>query len=153
MTGQTDAVNKVFEQVMESFRKTAETTLEAQREFYRQWQSSWPGVAQPHTPWLEQLRQFQRQWAETVVELVRKHREALERQHQIGIEALEQAFSVADTDDPEEFRKRAEALCRQNLDSLKEISEAQIQELQAATMKWVEFLTTGLSSQGSSSTE
>lgn len=153
MSGQTDAVTKVFEEVIESFRKTAETTLQAQREFYRQWQSNWPSVAQPQTPWLEQLREFQRSWANTVVELVRKHREALDRQHQLGIEVLEEAFSVAGTDDPEEFRKRAEALCRRNLDALKEISEAQIQELQSATLQWVEFLTKGVSSGSSSSAE
>ena len=151
MSGQTDAASKVFEQVIESFRKTAETTLQAQKELYQQWQSSWPGIAQPETPWLNQLRQFQRSWANTVVDLARKHRDALDRQYQAGIKMLEEAFGVAESGDPDEFRKRAEELCRKNLDSLREISKAQIDEFQNATTQWVELLTKGVSSESSRS--
>ena len=146
-------MNKVFDQVIESFRKTAETALQAQKDFYQQWQNTWPDMAQPQPPWLEQILKFQRTWADTVVELAHKHRQALDRQHQIGIEALEQAFRVAGSDDPEEFRKRAEALCRSNLDALKEISEAQIREFQNATTKWFEFFTNTASQKDSEPAE
>lgn len=151
MSGQADAANKVFEQVMESFRKTAEITLSAQKEFYKQWQGSWPGIADPQTAWLDQLREFQRNWSNTVVELATKHREFLDRQYQAGIDALEEAFKMSESANPEDFRKRAEKLCRKNLDCLKEISEAQIQEFQNATTQWVELFTKGLSSGKSSS--
>jgi hypothetical protein len=145
MTGQSDVATKVFEQVMDNFRKTAEATMSAQKDLYEQWQSNWPGLAQPQVPWLDQVREFQRSWSSTVVELVRKHRETLDQQYQAGIEAIEEAFSVSESGDPEEFRKRVEQLCRKNLDCLKEISEAQIKEFQNATTKWVEFLTQGVS--------
>jgi len=143
MTVQADAASKVFEQAMESFRKTAEITLSAQKELYEQWQRNWPSSVQPQGSWLDQVRQFQRSWTGTVVDLVRKQRDTLDRQHQAGIDALEEAFSVADTSDPEELRKRAEQLCRKNLDCLKEISEAQIREFQSATTQWVELFTKG----------
>lgn len=141
MTNQADAANKVFQQVMDSFRKTAETTLSAQKDLFQQWQSNWPGVAATQTPWLDQLRQFQHDWSTTVVDLVRKHRDTIDRQYQAGIDALEEAFSVSESNDPEELRQRMEKLFRQNLDCLKETSEAQIREFQEATTKWVELMT------------
>jgi hypothetical protein len=150
MNVQADAASRVFEQLIESFRKTAETTLSAQKDLYQQWQSNWPGVFQPQTPWLEQIRQFQHNWSKTVIELAGKHRETLDRQYQAGIQALEEAFSLSESEDPEEFRKRAEELCRKNLDCLKEISEAQIQEFQDSTTKWVELFTKAASSNGAS---
>jgi hypothetical protein len=147
MTSQADAASKLFEQVIENFRKTAETTLSAQKELYQLWQSSWAGIGQPQMPWLDQLREFQQSWSNTVVDLARKHREMLDRQYKAGINALEEAFGVCESSDPEEFRKRAEKLCRNNLDCLKEISEAQIQEFQNATTKWIEFMTKGAPSE------
>ena len=150
MTAQTDATSNVFEQLVESFRKTSEATLSAQKELYQQWQNSWPGIVQPQMPWLDQFRQFQQTWSNTVLDLVRKHRETLDQQYQAGIEALEDAFSTSQASDPEEFRKRAEELCRKNLDCLKEISEAHISEFQNATTKWVELFAKGTCSQTSS---
>jgi hypothetical protein len=147
MTNQTHAASKVFEQVVETFRKTAEATLAAQKELYQQWQSSWSGVVKPQAPWLDQFRQFQRNWSDAVIDLARKHRDTVNRQYQAGIDALEEAFSVSQTEDPEEFRKRAEELCRKNLDCLKEISEAQIDEFQNATKKWADLLAKSASSE------
>ena len=153
MNAQTDATGKVFEQLIESFRKTAEAALSAQKELYQQWQSSWPGIVQPQTPWLEQFRQSQQTWSNTVLDLVRKHRETLDQQYKAGIEALEGGFSTIQASDPEEFRKRAEELCRKNLDCLKEISEAQISEFQNAMTKWVELFAKGASSETSSAAQ
>ena len=152
MNSQADAAGKVFEQVMDSFRKTAETSLSAQKELFQLWQNNWPGASQAQTPWLDQIRDFQHQWSETVLDLARKHRETLDQQYKAGLDALEEAFSAAESKDPETFRKRAEELCRKNLDCLKEMSEAQIREFQTATTKWVELLTKGVPS-GASSTE
>jgi hypothetical protein len=141
MTAPTDAANLVFEQVVDAFRKTADATLSAQKDFFQQWQNSWTGTVQPQTPWLEQYRQFQETWSNTTLDLLRKHRESLDRQYQAGIDAIEEAFRVSQTDDPEEFRKRAEQLCRKNLDCIKEISEAQMSECQQATAQWLEMFT------------
>jgi hypothetical protein len=151
MNAQTEAASKVFEQVIESFRKTAETSLAAQRELYQLWQNNWPGIGQSQTPWLDQMRQFQRSWSDTALDLTRKHRDTLDRQYQAGIDALEEAFSLSESSDLETFRKRAEELCRKNLDCLKEVSEAQIREFQNATTKWVDMMTKDVSSGKSSS--
>jgi hypothetical protein len=146
MTAPTDAANKVFEQAVDAFRKTADATLKAQKDFYQQWQNSFSGTIQPQTFWLEPFRQFQQTWSSTTLELLRKHRESLDQQYQAGIDAIEEAFRVSEADDPEEFRRRAEQLCRKNLDCLKEISEAQLSEFQEATAKWVDMLTKAQSS-------
>lgn len=146
MTASTDSANQVFEQVVDTFRKTAEATLSAQKDLFQQWQSTWAGSVQPQLPWLQQFRDFQKTWSDTTLELLRKHRDSLDQQYQAGIDALEEAFRVSEAEDPEEFRKRAEQLCRRNLDSLKEVSEAQMSELQDATAKWIEMFTKTASS-------
>lgn len=153
MNAQAEAASKVFEQVIDSFRKTAETSLSAQKELFQLWQSNWPGIGQSQAPWLDQVRQFQRSWSDTVLELAGKHRDTLDRQYKAGIDALEEAFRATEYNDPEAFRKRAEELCRKNLDCLKEIAEAQILEFQDATTKWVELLAKGVSSDSSSAEE
>lgn len=153
MNAQAEAASKVFEQAIDSFRKTAETSLSAQKELFQLWQNNWPGIGQSQTPWLDQVRQFQRSLSDTVPDLAGRHRDTLDRQYQAGIDALKEAFSVMESNDPEAFRKRAEELCRKNLDCLKEIAEAQIREFQDATTKWVELLTKGVSSDSSSAKE
>jgi hypothetical protein len=151
MNAQSDAVSKVFEQVIETFRKTAETGLSAQKELFQLWQNNLPDLGRSQPPWLDQMRQFQRAWSDTVLDLTRKHRDILDRQYEAGIDALKEAFSMSESNDPETFRKRAEELCRKNLDCLKEISEAQIREFQTATTEWVDALTKGVSPEKGSS--
>jgi hypothetical protein len=153
MNAQAESASKVFEQVIDSFRKTAETTLSAQKELFELWQKNWPGLGQSQTPWLDQVSQFQRSWSDAMPDLAGRHRATLDRQYQAGIDALKEAFSATDSTDPEAFRKRAEELCRKNLDCLKEIAEAQISEFQDATTKWVELMTKGVSSDSSSAAE
>ena len=153
MTAPTDTASRVFEQAVDAFRKTADATLSAQKDLFQQWQSSWSGSVQPQTAWLEPFRQFQQTWSNTTLELLRKHRESLDKQYQAGIDAIEEAFRVSEAEDPEEFRKRAEQLCRKNLDCLKEISEAQMSEFQDASAKWAEMFTKPAASAEDSGTD
>lgn len=133
-------VSNVFEQVFDSFRKTADASLKMQQDMLRQWSAQWPGFSQPQASWVEQVQKFQKGWSANVVELMRKNRETLDTQHKASIQALEDAFDVAQSKDPEEFRKRAEELCRKSIDCVKEISETQMREFQAAMTKWVELI-------------
>ena len=94
MNAQSDAVSKVFEQVMETFRKTAETGLAAQKELFQLWQKNWPDLGPSQPPWLDQMRQFQRAWSDTVLDLTRKHRDTLDRQYQAGVDALKEALPI-----------------------------------------------------------
>ena len=146
MTASADAASKGFEQAFDAFRKTADATLSTQKDFFQHWQSGWSGAFQPQTAWLEPFRQFQEKWSNATLELLRKHRESLDEQYEAGINAIQEAFRVSETDDPEEFRKRAEELCRKNLDCLKEISESQMSEFRDAMAKWFEVFTKPASS-------
>ena len=141
MNAPTDAASRVFEQAVEAFQKTSDATLSAQRDFFQQWQSGLTGTVQPQTAWLEPFRQFQEAWSNTTLELLGKHRETLDQQYKAGIEAIEEAIRVSESDNPEEFRKRVEQLCRKNLECLKETSEAQMNEFQDASRKWGEVFT------------
>jgi hypothetical protein len=89
------------------------------------------------------VQKFQKNWSTTVVDLVAKHRDVIDEQYQAGVDALKDAFSVAEASNPEEFRKRAEELCRKSLDYYKTVAEAQVKEFQDATTKWMDMLTKG----------
>jgi len=143
MSTQSESVTGAFEQVFENVRKAAETGLKVQKELYQLWAKSWPGPLPPQSPWRDQVQKFQKNWSTTVVDLVAKHRDVIDEQYQAGVDALKDAFSVAEASNPEEFRKRAEELCRKSLDYYKTVAEAQVKEFQDATTKWMDMLTKG----------
>jgi hypothetical protein len=137
MTAQVESVANVFDQVFDHLRKTAEANIEMQQELFRQWGANWPGFPQPQTAWLERAQKFQKEWAKTVRELLNKHREALDEQYRLAMDALEEAFRVAQASDPQEYAKRCESLCRKSFEALREAGELQVKETQEALNKWV----------------
>ena len=66
----------------------------------------------PQSVWMEKLRDFQRQWVMTVSDLARKHRDVMDRQYQAAVDSLEEALRMSESHNPEEFRQRAELVCR-----------------------------------------
>lgn len=138
---ETETSSKQFEQAFDNFRKTAESNLEWQQTLLKQWGNMWPGVPGPQAAWLDQVKDFRKRWAETVSDLSRKHRETVDRQYQSALESLEEGLRIGQSEDPEQFRKRAEHFCRKSLDCLRETSEVQIREFQEALNKWTELVT------------
>ena len=61
-------------------------------------------------------------------------------QYDAALEAFEDSMNVAESKDPEEFRKRTEQLVRKTLECVKEISETQTREFQEAVSKWTELV-------------
>jgi hypothetical protein len=118
-------------------RKTAETNLELQQEFFRQWGAAWPGFPQPQNAWVERIQKFQKEWAKTFKELLSKHREILDDQYRLTLESLDEAFRVVQSSDPQEYAKRCEALCKKSLEVMREAGELQAKETQEALNKWI----------------
>lgn len=138
MTAQMESSAKLFEQVLDNVRKSVETNLQTQQEFFRQCAQAWPTGGQgANLPWAEGVQRWQKQWSTGVTDMLRKHRETLDRQYKENIEALEDAFRVAQSQDPEEFSRRAQELCRKSLDLVKELGERQVREFQEAVGSWM----------------
>jgi len=135
----------MFDQVLDTYRKAAESTLQLQQELLRSWAQQWPplpGAAAP-AAWAEQAHAAQRRWAETVTGLLTRHRETLDAQYQAGIRTIEEAFRVGGAKDPEQFRQLVEELWRQSCECLKTVVEAQMRDVQAAVQKWFEVASPG----------
>lgn len=140
MTTET-AGNDLYGDVMKHIRNAAETNVKLQQDMFRQWTTLWPGFPSPQTAWLDKVRDFQHQWANSVSDLARKHRDVLDKQYQATLESLDEALRLAESSNPEEFRKRTEQLCRKTLDCMREVSQMQMQEFQDAVSKWSELAT------------
>lgn len=137
MVTQTESAKSVFEDVFDNLRKAAESNLELQQEFFRQWSSSWPGFPAPQNAWVEKAQKFQKDWSKTVKELLTKHREVLDEQYQMAMDSLDEAFRIAQASDPQEFARRCETLCRKCLEVMRDTGELQLKETQEALNKWV----------------
>jgi hypothetical protein len=140
MVSETETGNKVLEGVFQNIRKVAETNLKMQQEIFQQWSHLWP-VPAPQSVWIDKIRDFQKQWAGTVSDVARKQREVIDKQYEGAIESLDAALRVAESTNPEEYRRRSEQLCRKTLDCMREISETQFREFQKAVTKWMELAT------------
>ena len=137
----TETKSPVVEEVFTNISKAAEANLKLQQEIFRQWTSMWPGIPAPHTAWLDKVRDIQKQWTSAVSDLARRHRDTVDRQYQAALENLDAALRVTESSNPEEYRRRAEQLCRKTIDCMREMSEAQIKEYQEAMTEWTDLVT------------
>lgn len=135
------ATATVMDEVFQNVRKATEANLKMQQEVFRQWTAMWPGIPTPQTVWVDKVRDLQKQWTHTISDLARKHRDTVDRQYQAALESLDAALRVTESTNPEEYRRRAEQLCRKTLDCVREMSETQIREFQESAGKWTELLT------------
>jgi hypothetical protein len=141
MVVQTEFFGKVFDQAFEGFRKATESSLHLQQDMFRQWVTFWPGFPKPQGDWAERVKKFQKEWTQTVTEMTRKFQETWESQYKASLELLTEAFKVAEAKEPEELRKKTEEMWKKTFDCLKGLAEAQMQNFQAASEKWIEMMT------------
>jgi hypothetical protein len=140
MVKETETGSKVLEDVFQNIRKAAESGLKMQQEIFQQWSHLWP-ISVPQSMWIDKVRDFQKQWSNTVSDLTRRHRDVMDKQYQAAVESLDAALRVAESTNPEEYRRRSEQVCRKTLDCMREISETQLHEFQDAITKWTELAT------------
>jgi hypothetical protein len=141
MAAATESVTGLFEEVFENLRKTAEANLEMQQELFRKWTSNWTGLPRPENAWVERAHKLQKEWAKTVKDVLVKHREVVDEQYRLALDSLEEAFSVAQSSDPQEFAKRCESLCRKTIEVMRDTAELQAKEIQDAFTKWIDLAT------------
>ncbi len=109
--------------------------MKMHQEMFHHWSHLWP-LSMPHSIWFERTRGLQKKWANMVSDLARKHRDVVEKQYQSALETLDAALEVPSATSPEEFRRRTEQLVRKMLDCIRDVSETQVREVQAALAKW-----------------
>ncbi len=131
----------VYDKVLDSMTKAAETNLKMQQDAVQQWAALWPGFPTPQSMWIDKIRDFQKQWSNTVSDLAQQHRNTLDRQYQAATESLEEALRLGESSNPEEFRQRTEQFVRKSLECMREATEAQLKENQAAMNKLTDVFT------------
>ncbi|MFO0909235.1 MAG: hypothetical protein U0794_12945 [Isosphaeraceae bacterium] len=149
----------MIDQVLESFRKATESTMQIQQQMIRQWAQAWPQGAgfvppastKPAAPaWLEQAQSFQHGLASAITEMLERHRATLDAQYAAGIRTIEDAFKVSEARDPAELQRLTEALWKQSFECLKTVAEQQMTEFQAAMATWLEAVSKGVAAGKSS---
>jgi hypothetical protein len=138
----------MFDQVMDTFRKATESTLQLQQQMLQQWTQQWsqfPGVAPAPlaAPGAEQVQAIQKQMSTAVTDLLKKHRETLDAQYAAGIRTIEEAFRVGDAKDAAQFLRLTEEFWKHSFDCLKTLADDQLKGLQSATQKWLDAVSKG----------
>jgi hypothetical protein len=141
MAAQTEPIETAFDEAFAGFRKAAESTLHLQQDMFRQWAKCWPGFPKPQAEFTERAQKFQKEWARTVTETTRKFQESWDTQYKSGLQLLTDAFKVAETKKPEELRKQTEELWNKTFECFKGLAQAQVNDFQAASQKWIELMT------------
>jgi NAD(P)-dependent dehydrogenase (short-subunit alcohol dehydrogenase family) len=133
----------MYESMMDSFRKAAESTLQVQQDMFRTWAEYLnPAAARHDQPAsaaaevADQVAAARKRWQETITGMLDQHRASLDQQYREGIKAIDQAFKAADARDPEQLRKLVEELWRHGFDSLGTLVNAQTKDFQKAMEKW-----------------
>jgi len=133
----------MFEQILEGYRRAAESTLQVQQMMLRSLTTQWPqvpgiGAFAPAAELTDQVQSAQKKWADTVSDMLNKHRDTLDAQYRAGIRTIEAAFKAGEAKDPAQFRRLTEELWKQCFECLKTASEAQMRDVQAAMQKCYE---------------
>src|SRR5215470_1189280 len=99
----------MFDQVLDSFRRASESSLQMQQEMFKHWSQQWlagpPNVAGVSTEW---TRNVQKRWGELTIEMLNKHRAAVDSTYSAGIQAVEQALRVGEARSTEDYRRMVE---------------------------------------------
>jgi hypothetical protein len=123
--------------IIDSVRKTTETSVALQQDLFRKWVSLWPGVPVSVIPFGE-LQKIQKKGVEVLGELFQRENDALAVQLKMGIGTIEKLIHLAEAKAPEEFRTRTVEIIQKSLDDLRLISQTQMRSLQNAVAKLTE---------------
>ena len=129
----------MFDQMLESYRKATESTLQMQQELMKSWtmQCPWQAMSAPAV-WGEKVNQAQKKWAELAKEMFEKHQVHLESQMTAGLKSIEDSFEITEAKDPQELQQKLVDFYRKSFETLRELSQSQLKEAQELIKKWSE---------------
>ncbi len=126
--------------IIDSVRKTTESSVAWQQELFRKWVSMWPGVPVSVIPFGE-LQKYQNKWVEMLGDLFQRENDTLAVQLKIGFGTIEKLFRLAEAKDPEQLRTKTVEFWQKAFDDLKLISQTQMHSRQNAVAKLTEVPT------------
>jgi hypothetical protein len=123
--------------IIDSVRKTTESSVAMQQNLLRKWVNCWPGVPVSVIPFGE-LQKFHTKWAEMVGEFVQRENDTLAAQVKMGFGTIEKLYHLAEAKDLEQFRTKTVDFWQKTFDDLRMIFETQTHSLQTAVAKLME---------------
>ena len=123
----------MFDQVFANLQKATESTVKMQQEVLQKWVEAFPtaspGVPSPPT---EALAELPKKWQELSAEILKRQKAIVDQNYEAGLKSLEDVFSVAEAKSPQEYQDKVTELYRKSFDTLRELTEAQLNEFKAA---------------------
>ena len=129
----------MFDQLFDGFRKASESSIMAQQEMLKQWVQQWPSASlSAASTAIERNNSIQKLWVESAAEALNRQRELLNTTYRAGMNFVEQSARISDAKSPDDYRRMVEDLWRKMFESLKDQTEAQLQDLRKTSSAWIE---------------
>ena len=131
----------MFEQLFENLQKATETTVKMQQEMFQKWVEAFPsataGIPAPTAAFAD----FRQKWEEVSVDMLKRQKELVDQNYEAGLKTLEDVFNVADAKSPQEYQQKVTELYRKSFESLRQLTESQLNEFKSAAEKCSELMT------------
>lgn len=140
----------MLDQILEQYRKAAESTMQFQHEMLSQLTRLLPsgtdeptGRVAPPAPAPTRTAKPPERAAGTdlqhiVNDVLNRHRQALDAHYLAGISAIDDAFKLFGAKDPDQFRRLAEEMWKHTLDYLQKAVETQYRDIETALKEGAE---------------
>jgi hypothetical protein len=130
----------MLDQILETTRKAAESSLQMQQVMFKQWAQNWlstsPTAIGISADWGGTLR---KRWFELTLEALNKQHEALDAAYRGVTETLKQVFRASEAKSADDFTRAVEEVWRKSFEGLKGHAEAQFQEFQTLLSKSLDW--------------
>jgi hypothetical protein len=130
----------MLEQLSDSFRKAAESSLQTQQDMFKQWAQQWPSKhSRTAGSALELAEECQKRWRQVIIETLDSNRDLVDLAYKSTIRLIEQTFSFYRAKSPDELRRSAEDLWCSLKASVKAQADGHIRILQTASERVFEL--------------
>jgi hypothetical protein len=120
--------------IIDSVRKTTESSVAMQQELFHRWVNFWPGAPVAVIPFGE-LQKVRKKWVEMLGEIFQQENDTLEIQIKLGFGIIENLFRLSEAKDPEQLRTKTVEFWQKTFDDLRTIFETQMQSIQSSVGK------------------
>jgi hypothetical protein len=130
----------MLDQMFETFRKTAESSLHMQQEIFRETVQQWPWLP-PNANGApdERAGAPTKRWIEFTIDSLNKQRESIDAIYKSGIQVVELALRLSEAKTPEEYRRMVEDFWRKIFEVGKNLSEIHLRDFEKGAEKWFEL--------------
>jgi hypothetical protein len=132
----------MFDQVFDNLQKATESSVKMQQEMFQKWVEAFPSATSPLPTPIDAFADVRKKWEEVSAEILKRQKAMVDQNYEAGLKSLEDVFSVAEAKSPQEYQQKVTELYRKSFESLRQLTESQLQEFKAATEKWSELATT-----------